>query len=90
MEKYSVTSDPRGLIFEAYRIDGITSKDCRSIFFDWALGLHSDLNPVKEVETLYRLYAKDHPGHPMNKVLEEGLTKLQCPPQRKLRGSKKA
>ena len=88
MGKYSVASDPRGLIFEAYRIDGITSEDCRSIFFDWALGLQSELDPVSEVETLYRSYVKDHPGHPMNKVLEEGLVKLRVHPKRKRRGSK--
>tara|TARA_A100001011_G_C14284425_1_gene833004 strand:+ start:513 stop:779 length:267 start_codon:yes stop_codon:yes gene_type:complete len=88
MGKYSVASDPRGLIFEAYRIDGITSKDCRSIFFDWALGLQSDLNPISEVETLYQIYVKDHPGHPMNKVLEEGLVKLRGHPKRKSRGAK--
>jgi len=30
--------DPRGLIREAYKIDGITASQCRSIFLDWALG----------------------------------------------------
>ena len=90
MGKYSIASDPRGLIFEAYRIDGITSEDCRSIFFDWALGLNSDLNPVDEVKTLYQIYVKDHPGHPMSQVLEEGLTKLRNHPQRRSRRSNKA
>ena len=33
------TYDPRNLIREAYRIEGITLADCRSIFLDWALGL---------------------------------------------------
>ena len=31
--------DPKGLIREAYRIDGITAGECRSIFLDWALSL---------------------------------------------------
>ncbi len=83
MEKYSVLSDPRGLIFEAYRIDGITTEDCRSIFFDWALGLSSDFNLVEEVKTLHQTYVKNHPGHPMNRVLEEGLTKPDHYPHRK-------
>ena len=73
MEKYSVDSDPRGLIFEAYRIDGITDADCRSIFFDWALGLNPKLNPIEEISALYNIYAKHNPNHPMNSVLEEGL-----------------
>ena len=31
--------DPKGLIREAYSIDGITKAECRSIFLDWALSL---------------------------------------------------
>ena len=34
------TSDPldkKGLVYEAYRIDGIVAEECRSIFLDWAL-----------------------------------------------------
>ena len=46
MNKYSILSDPRGVIFEAYRIEGITGPDCRSIFLDWALGLNTDLDPI--------------------------------------------
>ena len=30
--------DPRALILEAYRIEGIGPEDCRAIYFDWALG----------------------------------------------------
>ena len=29
--------DRKGLIEEAYKIDGITAAECRSIFLDWAL-----------------------------------------------------
>jgi len=32
-------NDPKGLIYEAYRIDGITKPECRTIFLDWALSL---------------------------------------------------
>lgn len=73
MEKYSVLNDPRGLIFEAYKIEGITSEDCRSIFFDWALGLSEELNVIQELTTLYEIYAKSNPNHPMSKVIKEGL-----------------
>jgi len=35
--KGNLSIDPRGLIFESYRIDGITIEECRMIFLDWAL-----------------------------------------------------
>ena len=44
MNKGKLKEDPRGLLFEAYRIDGITSPECKTIFLDWVLGLASDLN----------------------------------------------
>ena len=31
--------DPKGLIRESYRIEGITEGECRSVFLDWALSL---------------------------------------------------
>ena len=76
MQKYSLEGDPRGLIYEAYRIKGITSQDCRSIFFDWALGLKSELDPIEQLNIIYNVYAEVNPGHPMNAVLEEGLSKF--------------
>jgi hypothetical protein len=33
--------DPKGLIREAFRIDGITDAECRSIFVDWALSVQA-------------------------------------------------
>ena len=74
MGKYSVANDPKGLIFEAYRMDGISSEDCRSIFFDWVLGLKPELNAIDELTTLYNLYVKNNPSHPMSQVIEEGLS----------------
>ena len=35
-------ADPKGLIREAFRIDGITASECRSIFVDWALSVQAD------------------------------------------------
>ena len=35
-------NDHKGLIREAYRIDGITLPECRSIFLDWALSLPAE------------------------------------------------
>ena len=58
---------PKGLIHEAYRIDGIAASECRSIFLDWALSLEGDLRGAIE-----RLLP-DRPDHPMTDVLREGL-----------------
>ena len=85
MNKYSISSDPRGLIFEAYRIDGITGPDCRSIFFDWALGLKAESDPIAEINILFDAYSADNPNHPMNVVLQEGLKNFSSKPKRRLR-----
>ena len=66
--------DPRGLIWEAYRIEGITGPDCRTIFFDWAMGLDAGLDPMQAVREVLAHYGAIHPEHPMTAVLEEGLT----------------
>lgn len=60
--------DPKGLIAEAYRIEGITAAECRSIFLDWALSLSGDLTPALE-----RLLVGRPEDHPMTGVLREGL-----------------
>ena len=73
VEKGDLPADPRGLIFEAYRIEGITEPDCRGIFFDWALGCE----PGADLEALRRdllaAYGPDHPDHPMTSVLKEAM-----------------
>ena len=71
LKKSSVESDPRGLIFEAYRIEGISVEECRSIFLDWVMGLQSDYDVMKEIKRMISIYANHNPNHPMNKVLEE-------------------
>ena len=85
MNKYSISSDPRGVIFEAYRIEGITGPDCRSIFLDWVLGLNIDLDPIEEINILYDAYSAHSPNHPMNLVLQEGLKNFTNQPKRRLR-----
>ena len=40
-------NDPKGLISEAYNIDGITAGECRSIFLDWALAF-----PLRKIRRL--------------------------------------
>lgn len=77
--------DPRGLLFEAYRIEGIGAADCRTIFFDWALGMPDDLDAMQAVRRAHEHYAPQYPDHPMTEVLAEGLGT----PGRKRRGRAK-
>ncbi|MEM0976703.1 MAG: hypothetical protein AAGJ34_04130 [Pseudomonadota bacterium] len=84
--KGEVACDPRGLIFEAYRIEGITQEDCRTIFFDWALGVPDGEDAAAHVATLLSHYGQA--GHPMTSVLEEGLQVYHRAPKR--RGGRKS
>ncbi|MEP3346038.1 MAG: hypothetical protein ABJN34_01310 [Litoreibacter sp.] len=79
--------DRKGLIREAYRIDGITLGECRSIFLDWALNLSSDHNNQDAIAYLLEAYSKEPAAHPMNEVLHEGLAKT---PTATRRGGRKA
>ena len=81
IDKGDMACDPRGLIFEAYRIDGITIEDCRAIFFDWALGVPPQDDTVAHVRDLLDRYGTSE--HPMTQVLEEGLQALNRPKGRK-------
>lgn len=74
--------DPKGLIYEAYRIEGITPSQCRSIFLDWALSLPSEADVQKALNTLYARHAQTAPDHPMTVVISQGMTKLTAPRRR--------
>lgn len=74
--------DPRGLIREAYRIEGITKADCRSIFLDWALGINDSHDPVTAIPPLLAHYADEPADHPMTEVLREGLDQASRPRRR--------
>jgi len=79
--------DPRGLIRESYRIEGITSPECRSIFLDWVI---SDAKPADipaQITGLLELYADTPADHPMSLVLKEGLAQ---PENATRRGGRKA
>jgi len=82
MDKGDLAIDARGLIYEAYRIDGIGAQDCRTIFLDWALGLDAGTDQRQAVEDLIVHYADRHPGHPMTDVLLESR-KAQSAPRRR-------
>jgi hypothetical protein len=69
-------ADRTGLIREAYRIEGITEAECRSIFLDWALKLEPDLDSAAAIRVLIARYgatAETGTGHPMTAVLHEAL-----------------
>lgn len=65
--------DPKGLIKEAYRIDGITAAECRTIFLDWALGVPMGRNTKEEVQMLLTQYADQPADHPMTQTLVAAL-----------------
>ena len=74
--------DPKGLIFEAYRIDGITGSECRTIFLDWALSLPDGQDAVESIGKVLERYGADHPDHPMTQVLTEGRERMAAPRRR--------
>lgn len=65
-------ADPKGLIREAYRIDGITLPECRSIFLDWALSLPDGTDPQAAIRALLESYGTAV-HHPMSATLRDGL-----------------
>ncbi|MEM1073130.1 MAG: hypothetical protein AAF665_08830 [Pseudomonadota bacterium] len=74
--------DPKGLIYEAYRIDGITKPECRTIFLDWALSLPVEQDTSGALRHLISMYQKSNPEHPMNEVMSEGLSSMAAPRRR--------
>ena len=74
--------DPKGLIFEAYQIDGITKPECRSIFLDWALSLGDGITPQAAIAELLTVYAGANPDHPMTQVLAGGRGSIAQPRRR--------
>lgn len=74
--------DPKGLIREAYRIDGITEGECRSIFLDWALSLPDGEEVQAAIGTLLARKEAEFPDHPMTAVLRQGLERAGKPRRR--------
>lgn len=79
--------DPRGLIREAYRMEGLGTAECRSIFLDWVLGQPVDAQTDDPIKVLLDHYAPGNDDHPMTAVLREGLQSAR-PPRR--RGGRRA
>ncbi|MCV6597099.1 MAG: hypothetical protein OIF40_08460 [Mangrovicoccus sp.] len=75
-------SDPKGLIREAYRIDGISDGECRSILVDWALSLPDEVDAQAALAAHLERYGARHPDHPMTVILREGAAKPTAPRRR--------
>ncbi|MCV6594595.1 MAG: hypothetical protein OIF48_16720 [Silicimonas sp.] len=65
--------DPKGLIRESFRIEGISAPECRSIFLDWAISVPNGVEPAPYLRALIEEYRPDFPDHPMITVLEGAL-----------------
>jgi len=72
--------DPKGLIKEAYKIDGIHVSECRSIFLDWALSYQGA--PAVGIAALLDRHADEPADHPMTSTLREGLEAPSAPKRR--------
>lgn len=67
--------DPKGLIADAYAIDGIGTEECRSIFLDWALSVPPEVDTRTLLDALLARHGAE--GHPMTAVLRAGLEGAQ-------------
>lgn len=74
--------DPKGLIYESYRIDGIAASECRTIFLDWALSLPDGQDSRAVLVQLIERYGTNAPDHPMTQVMREGLEQMARPRRR--------
>ncbi|MDG1127618.1 MAG: hypothetical protein P8N68_00855 [Paracoccaceae bacterium] len=71
--KKGTPEDPKGLVAEAYRIEGITPGECRTIFLDWALSLPDGSDSRTVLALLVERHDSQAPDHPMTQVMREGL-----------------
>ena len=76
------TFDPKALITEAYKIEGITLDECRSVFLDWALSLPDDVRPQPYLVALLAPHTPGPPDHPMTQVMKDGLQTISAPKRR--------
>ncbi|PJF10664.1 hypothetical protein [Pseudorhodobacter sp. MZDSW-24AT] len=75
-------ADPKGLVRESFRIEGISDGECRSIFIDWALSLGRGVESAEALRVVLAEYGMGAPEHPMTRVLTEALTAPE-PPRRR-------
>ena len=75
-------ADPKGLVRESYRIEGITAGECRSIFMDGALSLKVDADHPAAISVLLAHYGPGAEDHPMTETLRAGLAPSTAPRRR--------
>ncbi len=74
--------DPRALIQESYRMDGITEGECRTIFLDWALGVPAGADARVLITQILDQYGDQPADHPMTITLQAALND-QAPARRR-------
>jgi hypothetical protein len=74
--------DPKGLIRESFRIEGITDAECRSILIDWALSLPAGADPRAAMARLQARHAEVAEEHPM-KLLMQAAAEAPAAPRRR-------
>ena len=88
-------ADPKRLIFESFRIEGISAAECRSIFVDWALSLPAGVDATYAARLLLDVHAPKatakttgagEAAHPMIAVLVEGARAPSDQPPRRRGG----
>ena len=77
--------DPKGVIRESYRIEGISAPECRSIFLDWAMSVPEGADAKAMIRALLERDGVAAPEHPMTSVLQAGLG---AAPKAKRRGGR--
>lgn len=65
--------DPKGLIRECYRIEGVTQAECKSILIDWALSLPEGSAQATALRAILHHYGAEAPDHPMTALLRQGI-----------------
>ena len=75
--------DPKGLMKDAFSIDGISAPECRRIFLDWALGLTTAHDTKVQVQLVITQFAGQvPPDHPLMVTLQAALTQAEAPRRR--------
>lgn len=75
-------TDPRGVIADAYKIEGISAPECRSIFLDWVLERRTPEQIRHAAKALAVQYAH-FSAHPMTAILQEAALELTAAPMRR-------
>ena len=83
MSKPVSSDDPRGLIRDAYQMEGITPAQCRTIFLDWALEPRGPGALRAAAKRLLQHYSPPRPSHPMTEILQAALVELPAPDKRR-------